>query len=82
MVGIAFASKIDTFFKKSGEDLVNGTTNLTTTLMPESLYGNATTTLAPEHEGSESTYHQVIGSLFALGAMVVGSLVYIMVRKV
>ena len=87
IVGIAFASKIEVFFKT--EDALNTTISNSTTILPKE-FSTTTTTLInlynatspTEMDEMSSTTKQLIGSLFALGAMVVGSLVYIMVRKV
>lgn len=88
IVGIAFASKIEFLFG-SAEKALNST------MIPESLFNSTTTTTMTTttlasttvasnvvHNGATSSYNQLIGSLYACGAMVVGSLVYVMVRKV
>lgn len=87
LIGIAFASKVDFLFK-SGESLLaphltNGTENiwnLTTTVGTTV----ASTTMTTPEMGKDgiSLHHRLMGTMYACGAMVAGSLVYVMVRKV
>ena len=83
-VGIAFASKIE-LFPTTKSVLTNTTcTNILSesfTATAASLYCNESLTQTNVNEMS-STTKQLIGSLFAFGAMVIGSLVYVIIRKV
>lgn len=88
LVGIAFASKVDFLFK-SGENLAShlggneSIWNLTSTTTSTTTMGTTlATTMAHESGDGISLHNRLIGTMYACGAMVAGSLVYVMVRKV
>ena len=80
IVGISFASKIEVLFGKNS-DFSNSTT-LTHGHNETHHYQNSTLIDEEEEDSTAKTNDQLIGSLFACGAMCIGSLVYITVRKV
>lgn len=87
LVGIAFASKVDFLFK-SGENLAShlggneSIWNLTSTTTSTTTMGTTlATTMAHESGDGISLHNRLIGTMYACGAMVAGSLVYVMVRK-
>lgn len=79
IVGISFASKIEVLFGKNS-DFSNSTT-LTHGHNETHHYQNSTLIDEEEEDSTTKTNDQLIGSLFACGAMCIGSLVYITVRK-